>query len=158
MSTTAYAHLLDLVAGERAHCDRQAERHRDAYRWGQTALIVLSAAASLTAGLGLLVGPTQSPLLQFAVLCLTTVGTALGALTGVLLAQNLPQVLGWIEAALNATLSPGDVYMISYLRAELQVEDVVLTCVSALVVSFLATLYPAYRATRIQPAEVLRYE
>ncbi len=85
-------------------------------------------------------------------------GTALGALTGVLLAQNLPQVLGWIEAALNATLSPGDVYMISYLRAELQVEDVVLTCISALVVSFLATLYPAYRATRIQPAEVLRYE
>lgn len=79
MSTTAYAHLLDLVAGERAHCDRQAERHRDAYRWGQTALIVLSAAASLTAGLGLLMGPTQSPFLQFAVLCLTTVGTALGA-------------------------------------------------------------------------------
>ena len=85
-------------------------------------------------------------------------GTILGALTGVLVAQNLPQLLGLVESVLNATLAPDDVYMISYLRAELQVEDVVLTCISALVVSFLATLYPAYRATRIQPAEVLRYE
>ncbi len=106
-------------------------------------------------------GASRATIMSIFVTQGTTVGvlgTALGALTGVLLAQNLPQVLGWIEAALNATLSPGDVYMISYLRAELQVEDVVLTCVSALVVSFLATLYPAYRATRIQPAEVLRYE
>jgi hypothetical protein len=79
LSGSAYAHLLDLVAGERAHCDRQAERHRDAYRWGQTALIALSAAASLAAGLGLLLGPAQTPLLQFAVLVLTTLGTALGA-------------------------------------------------------------------------------
>ncbi len=106
-------------------------------------------------------GASRATIMSIFVTQGTTVGvlgTALGALTGVLLAQNLPQVLGWIEAALNATLSPGDVYMISYLRAELQVEDVVLTCLSALVVSFLATLYPAYRATRIQPAEVLRYE
>ncbi len=106
-------------------------------------------------------GASRATIMSIFVTQGTTVGvlgTALGALTGVLLAQNLPQVLGWIEAALNATLSPGDVYMISYLRAELQIEDVVLTCLSALVVSFLATLYPAYRATRIQPAEVLRYE
>jgi len=106
-------------------------------------------------------GASRATIMSIFVTQGTTVGvlgTALGALTGVLLAQNLPQVLGWIESALNATLSPDDVYMISYLRAELQVEDVVLTCISALVVSFLATLYPAYRATRIQPAEVLRYE
>lgn len=75
----AYEHLLDLVAGERAHFDRQAERHRDAYRWGQTGLIALSAAASITAGLGLLLGTQFGPLLQFTVLVLTTVGTGLGA-------------------------------------------------------------------------------
>lgn len=85
-------------------------------------------------------------------------GTGLGALLGVLLAQNLAQVTAWVESALNAAFSPADVYMISYLRAEVRMEDVVLTCISALIVSFLATLYPAYRATRIQPAEVLRYE
>jgi len=63
-----------------------------------------------------------------------------------------------LENLVNAAFSPADVYMISYLQAELRLEDVVLICVSALTVSFLATLYPAYRATRIQPAEVLRYE
>lgn len=106
-------------------------------------------------------GASRATIMSIFVAQGTTVGvlgTALGAMTGVLVAQHLPQLLGLIESALNATLSPGDVYMISYLRAELQVEDVVLTCLSALVVSFLATLYPAYRATRIQPAEVLRYE
>ncbi len=85
-------------------------------------------------------------------------GTALGALLGVLLSLNLTRVMQGIESMLNAAFSPNDVYMISYLRAELRAEDVVQICISALVVSFLATLYPAYRATRIQPAEVLRYE
>lgn len=77
--TNAYAHLLDLVAGERSHFDRQAARHRDAHRRGQAGLIVLSAAASVTAGLGLLLGATLGPQLQFAVLCLTTLGTGLAA-------------------------------------------------------------------------------
>lgn len=85
-------------------------------------------------------------------------GTLLGAVLGVLISRNLSTVMGWIETALNSAFSPVDVYMISYLRAELRSSDVVLICCSALLVSFLATLYPAYRATRIQPAEVLRYE
>jgi lipoprotein-releasing system permease protein len=106
-------------------------------------------------------GASRATIMSIFVTQGTTVGvfgTALGALSGVLLAQNLTAVTSWIEAVLNATFSPEDVYMISYLRAELRAEDVMLTCVSALIVSFLATLYPAYRATRIQPAEVLRYE
>lgn len=85
-------------------------------------------------------------------------GTLLGAALGVLISKNLSVVMGWIETALNTAFSPEDVYMISYLRAELRNSDVVIICISALLVSFLATLYPAYRATRIQPAEVLRYE
>jgi lipoprotein-releasing system permease protein len=85
-------------------------------------------------------------------------GTLLGAVLGVLISKNLSTVMGWVERALNTAFSPADVYMISYLRAELRSNDVVIICISALLVSFLATLYPAYRATRIQPAEVLRYE
>ena len=85
-------------------------------------------------------------------------GTILGAALGVLVANNLSSVMGWIESALNTAFAPADVYMISYLRAELRGSDVLVICASALLVSFLATLYPAYRATRIQPAEVLRYE
>lgn len=85
-------------------------------------------------------------------------GTFFGAVLGVLISQNLTLLMRSLETLLNTAFSPDDVYMISYLRAELQRDDVVLICVSALAVSFLATLYPAYRATRIQPAEVLRYE
>lgn len=106
-------------------------------------------------------GASRTTIMSIFVTQGTTVGvlgTVLGAVLGVLLSQNLGAVTAWIESVLNATFAPEDVYMISYLRAELRVEDVVLTCLSALLVSFLATLYPAYRATRIQPAEVLRYE
>ena len=85
-------------------------------------------------------------------------GTAFGAILGVLVSENLSAIMRWIESMLNTALSPNNVYMISYLRAELHREDVVVICLCALSVSFLATLYPAYRATRIQPAEVLRYE
>ncbi|MDP2141366.1 MAG: lipoprotein-releasing ABC transporter permease subunit [Gammaproteobacteria bacterium] len=85
-------------------------------------------------------------------------GTLLGAILGVLLSQNLTRVMQTLENLANTVFSPQDVYMISYLRAELRAEDVVVICISALTISFLATLYPAYRATRIQPAEVLRYE
>ncbi|MGV8590596.1 lipoprotein-releasing system transmembrane subunit LolC, partial [Pseudomonas aeruginosa] len=51
-----------------------------------------------------------------------------------------------------------DVYFINYLPSDLQVLDVVLICSAALLMSFLATLYPSWRAARTQPAESLRYE
>ncbi len=85
-------------------------------------------------------------------------GTLFGAILGVLVSLNLSTIMRWIESLLNTALSPSNVYMISYLQAELRVDDVILICICALSVSFLATLYPAYRATRIQPAQVLRYE
>ncbi|MNC71609.1 Lipoprotein-releasing system transmembrane protein LolC [compost metagenome] len=49
-------------------------------------------------------------------------------------------------------------YFINYLPSQLRVEDVVLICSAALLMSFFATLYPAWRAARTQPAEALRYE
>jgi lipoprotein-releasing system permease protein len=85
-------------------------------------------------------------------------GTALGAAGGIALSFTIGDITRWFENGLNSLLAPGDVYMIAHLSAQLQWSDVVLVCASALLISLLATLYPAWRASRIQPADVLRYE
>ena len=85
-------------------------------------------------------------------------GTLLGAGLGVLLALNLDTMSRAFENLINNVLAPDRLYAISYLRAELQMSDVVIICLCALAISFLATLYPAWRAARVQPAEILRYE
>jgi len=82
------------------------------------------------------------------------IGTTVGALVGVLIADNFSA----IAALLETFLAPANLYVISALPAVLKGTDVVITCIMALVISFLATLYPAVKASRILPAEVLRYE
>ncbi|MEY4640594.1 MAG: lipoprotein releasing system transrane protein LolC [Pseudomonadota bacterium] len=81
-------------------------------------------------------------------------GILLGAVTGILIALNFETISGSIEDL----LSPQGVYMISSLPSQLEWRDVGITCGAALVISFLATLYPAWRASHIMPAQVLRYE
>ncbi len=85
-------------------------------------------------------------------------GTVLGALGGIALAASIGNLTQVVQDLLNNALAPGNTYMIAHLQAELQWADVGLVCASALLVSLLATLYPAWRASRIQPADVLRYE
>ncbi|MEX0740555.1 MAG: FtsX-like permease family protein [Pseudohongiella sp.] len=85
-------------------------------------------------------------------------GTVLGALGGIALAASIGDLTRTVQTLLNNTLAPGDVYMIAHLQSELQWADVALVCACALLISLLATLYPAWRASRIQPADVLRYE
>lgn len=85
-------------------------------------------------------------------------GTLLGAAGGVLLSLYIGDITRGFENWLNTVLAPGDVYMIAHLTAQLEWADVALVCASALLVSLLATLYPAWRASRVQPADVLRYE
>ena len=86
------------------------------------------------------------------------IGTVLGVLGGVLLTINLESILGLIESTFNITLLPADVYYITGLPYDLQGGDVAVIAMIALVMSFLATLYPAWRAARTDPAEALRYE
>jgi lipoprotein-releasing system permease protein len=85
-------------------------------------------------------------------------GTLLGAVGGIVLTLNLASMTRGFENWMNTLLAPGDVYMIAHLSAELVWSDVVVVSASALLISLLATLYPAWRAARIQPADVLRYE
>ena len=81
-------------------------------------------------------------------------GTIAGALAGVFIANNFSS----FSSALEQVLAPVDLYVISALPTRLESFDVWVTCCAALIISFLATLYPAFKASQILPAEVLRYE
>lgn len=86
------------------------------------------------------------------------IGTILGVIGGVLLATNVETIVPWIERMLNVDVLSADVYYISELPSELHWPDVAKFSAVALILSLLATLYPAARAARVQPAEALRYE
>ena len=86
------------------------------------------------------------------------IGTLLGLISGVLLALNVETIVPMIEKAVGMDLFPADVYYISELPSKLNWPDVWVVGGVALVLAFLATLYPSWRAARIQPAEALRYE
>ncbi len=86
------------------------------------------------------------------------IGTAIGALLGILAALNISAIIAGVERLLGFKFLNADVYFIDYLPSQLMLADVVQVCGAALLLSFLATLYPAWRAARTQPAEALRYE
>ncbi|HHM06507.1 MAG TPA: FtsX-like permease family protein, partial [Gammaproteobacteria bacterium] len=86
------------------------------------------------------------------------VGTLLGGVGGVALALNVETIVPALEQAFGVHFLPPDIYYISDLPSDLQRADVVRICSVSLLVSLLATLYPAWRAARTQPAEALRYE
>ncbi|TLU67625.1 lipoprotein-releasing ABC transporter permease subunit LolE [Thalassotalea litorea] len=82
-------------------------------------------------------------------------GCALGGSLGILLSQHLTAIVGKLEQWLGMSFLSGDIYFIDFLPTELQASDVIMTITSALILSLLATLYPAFRATQIEPAKVL---
>ena len=91
-------------------------------------------------------------------LAIGVVGVALGTVLGIIGALTVSDIIAWIEAVSGVQFLNGDVYFISYLPSQLLWSDVAMITSSAIVLSFLATIYPAVRASKIQPAEALRYE
>ena len=85
-------------------------------------------------------------------------GTLIGAILGTLLAANITDISLILERIINSLASDSNRYFISHLQTQIEWGEVGLICIAALTISFLATLYPAYRASKIQAAEVLRYE
>ncbi len=86
------------------------------------------------------------------------IGIALGVLFGVLLAVNVPSIVEWIEHVFHVQFLSPDVYYISEVPSQLEWSDVGWITGLAFVFCLLATLYPAWRASRTQPAQALRYE
>jgi len=85
-------------------------------------------------------------------------GTLVGTALGVLGALNISAAISWLEGALGHQFLNADVYFISYLPSQLQWQDVFIISGAGLAMSLLATIYPAWRASRVDPAEALRYE
>lgn len=86
------------------------------------------------------------------------IGTLIGAVLGCVIAVSLTPVMGFLESLVGLQVFDPEVYFISQLPSLLLWTDVVFICSVALLLSFIATLYPAYRAAQIEPAEALRYE
>jgi lipoprotein-releasing system permease protein len=86
------------------------------------------------------------------------IGTAAGVLLGLLVAMNIDVIVPAIERALGVAFLPGNIYVISRMPSDPRVADVVPIALISLVLAFLATLYPSWRASRVDPAEALRYE
>lgn len=85
-------------------------------------------------------------------------GTIIGTISGVLLASNVETIVPAIEKFFHTKFMPADVYYISTLPSKLLLSDVFAIAGMAFLLSLLATLYPAWQASKINPAEVLRYE
>ncbi|MDH4376026.1 MAG: lipoprotein-releasing ABC transporter permease subunit [Ramlibacter sp.] len=86
------------------------------------------------------------------------IGTLSGLLLGLGVAFNIGVIVPAIERALGASFLPRDIYLISAMPSDPQSADIVPIALISLVLAFLATLYPSWRASRVNPAEALRYE
>jgi len=89
---------------------------------------------------------------------LGVIGTLIGVVGGIVLALNVDVVVPFLERLFNVHFLSREVYYISELPSDLQHRDVIATAILSLVLSLLATIYPSWRASRVNPAEALRYE
>ena len=85
-------------------------------------------------------------------------GTLIGVGAGVPVALNVFEIVSWLEQLFNTDFLPADVYYISDIVADVKAKEVMIYALSAFSVTILATIYPAWRASRTLPAEALRYE
>lgn len=86
------------------------------------------------------------------------VGTLLGLILGILLSLHVTEIFAWLQAVFHLNFLSSNVYYVNFLPSHLMFSDILKVTVCALFMSFMATWYPSWRASRIQAAEALRYE
>jgi len=85
-------------------------------------------------------------------------GTLCGIIGGILLAWNVTAIVNFLQTILHVQFISSSVYIVDYLPSKIESGDVIMVAIVAFLLSLLATLYPAWRAARLQPVEALRYE
>ena len=86
------------------------------------------------------------------------IGTLSGLFLGLLIAFNIDVIVPALETLFNASFLPKDIYLITRMPSDPQMSDILPVAIISLVLSFVATLYPSWRASQVNPAEALRYE
>ncbi|SHE51800.1 lipoprotein-releasing system permease protein [Microbulbifer donghaiensis] len=137
-------------------------------------IIVAVAAFNIVSALVLMVADKRSDIAVLRTLGLTSrqimsvfvvqgsaigiIGAFIGAVLGILIALNLTDMVSWAENLLGAKIFDPRVFFVSFLPSEFRPGDAVIVLTAAVLMSLLATLFPAWRAAQIEPAEALRYE
>jgi lipoprotein-releasing system permease protein len=104
---------------------------------------------------------TKQSILKIFLICGSSIGvfgTLLGLLIGLVFSANINNIKLWLESITDSTLFNPAIYFLSTLPSKILLSDVLMITSMSLILSFLATIYPAYKASKANPAEILRYE